>query len=359
MATIVERKGKTGKTTFHVKVRVRGHKPVTATHRNRTLANEWANRIEQEIKDGRYFKTSESKRHTLADLIERYLGTEMLNKAEKTRIDQTGQLYWWKSKYGVLRLEDITTPKLVEARDLLRREKSLKGERRGPSTVNRYLAALSQPLTVAAKEWHWLHENPMMKVTRLKEPQGRVRYLENDERDSLLKACRDSENPYLYSVVVLALTTGARKMEILTLKWKQVKWEDKRIEINKTKNQEKKGLPIVGPAIEAISNLKESKMPDSEYLFPAKNGTQPIEIKKAWYRALKNSGVDNFRFHDLRHTTASYLAMNGESALVIAKVLGHKSLTMVKRYAHLSTEVAEAALTKLDGKYFSSSSTNL
>ena len=351
MATIIERTGKTGVKTYYAKVRVKGHKQVSATLRNRTLAKEWASRTEQEIKDGRYFKTAESKRRTLSDLIDRYLETEMPNKAPKTITDQTVQLSWWKSRFGHLRLEDVTTPMLVEARDLLGKEKDEKGKTRGKATVNRYLAALSHPLTVASNEWHWLHENPMKKVSRLKEPDGRDRYLEEKELEKLLSACRENENPYLYPLVILALTTGARKMELLTLKWKQVKWDEKRIEISKTKNHDKKSLPIVGQGVNAISLLKEMKRPDSDYIFPAKNGAQPMEIQKAWYRALEKSKLKNFRFHDLRHTTASYLAMNGESSLVIAKVLGHKSLNMVKRYAHLSTEIAEAALGKLEGKF--------
>ena len=219
-------------------------------------------------------------------------------------------------------------------------------------TVNRYLAALSHVLTVAVKELKWLPESPMRDVSKFKEAKGRVRYLSNEERERLLQSIALSDNPYLHTIVVLALSTGMRKNEIMTLTWSDVDLDRGLIMLEETKNNERRSVPLVGKAHQLVQELAKGLQEPSGLLFPGKDPSKPIEIKKAWYTALRRSGVDDFRFHDLRHTAASYLAMNGASLPEISEVLGHKTYDMVKRYAHLSKPHMASVVERMNAKVF-------
>ena len=203
-------------------------------------------------------------------------------------------------------------------------------------TVNRYLSALSHAFSVAVKEWGWLEDNPMRKVTKPKEPRGRVRYLGDEERGRLLEECRKSESPDLYCALVLALSTGARRMEVLGLRWGQVDFHRRAITLLETKNGEIRSLALVGHAFELMDARAKVRRIDTDLVFPGRLRGRPVDLRASFETALKRAGIEDFRWHDLRHSAASYLAMNGATLAEIAEVLGHKTLAMVKRYAHLS-----------------------
>lgn len=168
----------------------------------------------------------------------------------------------------------------------------------------------------------------------------------------LLEACKESNNSYLYTIVVLALSTGGRKMELLNLTWSDVDFSRGVITLHETKNEERRLLPLKGYALELIQGLAQASSPDYDYIFPAKDKNQPIDIRTAWENALLKAGIKDFRFHALRHSTASYLAMNGANLAEIAEVLGHKTLQMVKRYAHLSEVHTASVVEKMNNKIF-------
>ncbi len=218
MATIREQKGKTG-ITYRVEIRLKGHPRVSANFERKTDARKWAQKTESDIRDGRYFKTREAHRHTLSELVERYIRDVLPSKAKWTKQGQTNQLEWWKNQIGNHSLADITPALIAEYRDRLAAEPTPRGPSRSPATVVRYLAALSHAFTIAIKEWGWVEENPVQKVSKPKEPRGRVRFLSEDERNHLLKACKQSTNKDLYPAVVLALSTGARQQEIMGIRW--------------------------------------------------------------------------------------------------------------------------------------------
>ena len=228
MAYIEERKTKEGKVAYRVQVRLKGYPKETATFERKTDAKRWAQQTEAAMREGRYFKTTEAKKHTLADLIDRYISTVIPKKSKNAKA-RTAQLKWWKDQLGYLTLNDITPALIAERRDHLLTGTTFKGTARSPSTVVRYLAALSHAFTIAVKEWGWAEENPVRKVTKPKEPRGRVRFLDEKERDALLEACRNSSNPYLLPVFVLALSTGMRRGEIMNLRWEDVDFFKNRI----------------------------------------------------------------------------------------------------------------------------------
>lgn len=355
MASIEERISENGKKSFRVKIRLKGNPTQSATFERLTDARKWVQDTESAIREGRHFKTTEAKRHTLAETIDRYI-RDVLPQKPKSLRDQKTQLLWWKSKIGSYLLSDSTPGLIGEQRDKLANENvsSQKGieKKRSPATVNRYLAALSHVFTIASKEWEWVEDSPLRKVKKRQEPRGRVRFLSDEERTKLLDACKESQNSYLYTVVVLALSTGARKMEILSLQWKNVDLQRNVIILEETKNGDRRVLPLSGLALELIKKHSKVRKINTDLLFSGQKPQKPIEIKKSWEAALKKAGILDFRFHDLRHSCASYLAMNGASAGEIAEVLGHRTLQMVKRYSHFSQSHTAGVLANMNSKIF-------
>lgn len=352
MATIEKRTSSDGKISFRVKVRLKGYPTQSATFERLTDAKRWVQDTESAIREGRHFKTSAAKKHTAKELIERY-EKEILPRKPKSIVDQTVQLSWWKENIGAFLLSDITPSLLNEFRGKLLSEPSKRGGiKRTNATANRYFSVLSHCFTVAVKEWEWMHENPVLKISKLPEPRGRVRYLSDDERERLLKVCKESSSPFLYIMTVLAISTGARKMELSGLKWEDVDLNRGLIVLHDTKNKERRSLPLVGICKELMQEHYRNRNQNTELVFPAKNLRQPIDIRTPFETALKKAEIEDFRWHDLRHSCASYLAMNGATLAEIAGVLGHKTLDMVKRYSHISESHTASVVERMSNKIF-------
>ena len=348
----IQKRINNGKASYTVKVRLKGHKPQFATFERRTDARRWAQQIETQIKEGRYFKSSESRKHTLAKLVERF-ERDVLPSKPKIIKEYSRNLDWWKSEIGELTLMDVTPAVISELRDKLGRASTHMNKKRSNATVNRYLAALSSAFTTAVKEWGWIDENPLHRVSRFKEPRGRVRFLSDDEREKLLRACRESSNKDLYLAVVLALSTGARKKEIWNLRWKNIDLKNRMIFLDDTKNGEFRSLPLNTHALNLILNHSKIRRIDTDLVFPSKKSSfVAIDFRKPWEKALLKAGIEDFRWHDLRHSCASYLAMNGVPLRTIAEILGHKTLQMVHRYTHLSNKHIFEALDLTNSKIF-------
>jgi integrase len=351
MASIEKRVTQEGKITFRVKVRLKGFPAQTASFDRLTDARRWAQQTETAIREGRHFKTSEARRHTLAEAIDRYIQSVLPTKPKSARC-QAQQLTWWKEAVGSYTLADLTPALIAQQKEKLAQGITPRGEKRSTATVNRYLAALSHLFTIATKEWGWIEGNPLIKVTKLKESRGRIRYLSDEERSRLLDACKKHENKYLYLIVVLALSTGARRMEILGLSWPDVDLNRGIMTLHETKNGERRILPLVGHALEIMKEHVKVRHLHTELVFPGLNLQNPIDIRSAWETALKQAQITDFRFHDLRHSAASYLAMDGASLAEIAEVLGHKTLQMVKRYAHLSDAHTSNVVSRMNKMIF-------
>lgn len=350
MASIKELPDKDGKTCYHVQIRMKGAPPQYASFKRKTDADRWIQQTESAIREGRHFKTSQARKHTLGELIDRYMRDVL--PAKKFAHKQAIQLNWWKKQIGSYLLSDITPALIAEHRDILLRGTTKQGHQRSPATVVRYLAVLSHAFTIALKEWGWIEESPVRKVTKPKEPRGRVRFLDHDERTRLLQACKESINPYLYIIVVLALSTGMRQAEILNLKWSDINLEKGRAILYQTKNGEIRQVPITGHALDLLKQHDKIRRIDTHLLFPGKFLKKPIDIRSAWENAVNKANLSDFTFHDTRHACASALAENGASLAEIAEVLGHKTLAMVKRYAHISVGHTAGVVSKMNEKMF-------
>jgi integrase len=349
MASIRKHQTKDGQTKYYVQIRLKGHPPQTGRFDRITDARKWIQEVESSIRNNRYFKTAESRKHAFNQLADRYIASVLPQK--KTQSDQKAQLNWWKKQIGDMLLADITPSLISEYKEKLLTDKTIKGKKRSSATVNRYLSVISHLFTVASKEWGWIRENPLSLVSKLKEPNGRVRFLSDDERERLLTACGGSKNQYLHTIVVLALSSGMRLGEILNLTWTNVDFKYQRIILEETKNGERRQVPLKGKALELLQQLQNKHILCSTLLFPSKYYfNKPTDIRSAWENALKRAKIKNFRFHDLRHSCASYLAMNGCSIVEIAGVLGHKTIQMAKRYSHLSDNHLSEVVSKMNEK---------
>lgn len=351
MANIEKRIIKNGATAFRAKVRLKGFPPQTATFQRLTDARKWVQQTESAIREGRHFKSSEAKRRTLEEMIDRYIA-DILPTKPKNYSNRLLHLTWWKLELGKYALADISPALIAQHRDKLLKETTNRGSQRSPSTVVRYMAALSHAFTVAIKEWGWVDDSPLRKVTKPKEPRGRVRFLSDPERERLLAECKNSENPYLYITVVLALSTGARRMELFGLSWSDVDLFKGAITLHETKNGERRVLPLKGHALELMKQHSKVRQLNCDFVFPSKNLKKPLDIRTPWENALKRAEINDMRWHDLRHCTASYLVMNGASLAEIAEILGHKTLQMVKRYAHLSEAHTSKVVERMNDKIF-------
>ncbi|QSA97725.1 site-specific integrase [Methylococcus sp. EFPC2] len=365
MATIEKRETQDGKSSYRVKVRLKGYPAQSETFDRLTDAKKWAAATESAIREGRHFKTAEAKKHTLGELIDRYTRDVLPNEKPKERAKKTTNLARWKDELGHALLSDLTPAAIVAVRDKLSNEKTARGKPRGPATVTSYMNALSAVLSLAVNEWGWLEDNPMRKVKKPSPPRGRVRFLSDDERAALLQACRESSNALLYPAVVLGLSTGMRQGEILGLYWREPKRPPEhrawgvvdvaaaRITLHLTKNGERRVVPLVGHALESVKELAKVRRLGTDLLFPGKvDPNEPIDLRQPWEAALKRAEIEDFRFHDLRHSAASYLAMNGASLAEIAETLGHKTLQMVKRYSHLSDAHVSSVVERMNAKIF-------
>lgn len=360
MASIQKLRRKSG-TRYRVQVRKKGERPISRVFDRLSDARAWAEHMGDAGKRAAV-PTLEAQRHTVADVIDQY----MLDYSGRDS-SIVGRLSWWKAEYGSVPLSQFTTATVKEGLRRLSRapaqrfvskkkgEVSL-GRPRGPATVNRYKAAIRVAMQWAIAE-DWITDNPAKGIKSKKEPRGVERFLSEDECKELLEACDEAEWPDLGLLVRLALSTGARQGELLGLRWSDLNADFTLASLRQTKSGKPRMLPLIDPVRKRLkaraAELREQKVTDlrswrDRLIFASPRDPQrPFSFRRHWEAALEAAEITSFRFHDLRHTAASYLAMSGASDLEIADVLGHSTLAMVKRYSHLRTEHKERLVARV------------
>lgn len=276
------------------------------------------------------------------------------------------RLAWWADHLGdTLTLADLDDDIVHAGMQALEREPNKyyagkdcdgrsvfkrKNAPRAGATINRYIVALAAVCTwgirqrIAPKGW----AHPCRAVEKQPEGVGKTRFLDADERTRLLAACRASRWDRLYLLVLMALTTGARKAELLGLRRADIDLERGTALVGRSKNGDAKTLALVPSVIEELRRLNV-KRPDALIFASARRPAQPYSFEYPWADALDAAKIKSFRFHDLRHSCASLLAANGATLLEIADVLGHRQLQMTKRYSHLTTGHKQALIGRVMG----------
>ena len=302
-----------------------------------------------------YKKNMSKNTRTINDMINRYISEYLPREGIENQRNKIIHLAWWKKEIGDYLLSQARPCLFVECRNKLLTEKNGRGKIRGPSTINHYFSTLSRIFSVAIKEWEWLDGSPLRNISKLEEPAGRTRFLSKEELYRLLLMCEESTNKNLYLTVVLSLSTCTRKSEIMWLRWIDVDLVQGVIVLRKTKNGTIRTVPLQAYALKLMRKKWEiSDKVKEELIFPSKtNRCKPVDLRYHWFKALHKANIKDFRWHDLRHTGASYLLMSGASLTELSDVLGHKTLQMVKRYAHLSLPHTIKIVTKMNRKMFS------
>ncbi len=167
MATVQKRTTKNGDTSYRVQVRLKGHPTESASFKRLTDAKKWAQHTETAIREGRHFKTSEAKKHTLSETIDRYFKEILAHR--KNPVNQITYLNFWKKALGDYRLSDISSALIVQSRNELVGAVNKYGRSVGTTTANRYTQSLGHVFTVAKKDWGWINENPITNISKYKE----------------------------------------------------------------------------------------------------------------------------------------------------------------------------------------------
>ena len=363
MASIRERRDSSGKKTHQAQVRLNGYPAQTKTFSSKTDARRWAHQTEVDIRSGMFIRRTQATTHTVADLLDEYHKKAPLTKKAGRDTDKAA-LAFWRKHLGTYTLS-VVTPKLVEdGRDILARESSTRSKPLAPATVLRYMMRLSHAFSMAVN-WQWCERNPVEAAVKPKVSNRRVRYLRDDERERLLAVCQSSKNRDLYFLVVLAISTGMRRGEITGIAWDAVTFYDDQgyakilLAAQDTKNGTQRSVLIASQAYQIMSQRRTALSSShghsrlSGLMFPsAANPDSPVDFRSPWEAALKKAAITDFKFHDLRHTAASYMAMNGATTLEIKEALGHKSTAMAERYAHLSQSHVDNVVLKMNKRHF-------
>ncbi len=302
---------------------------------NKVVAENVLKKRELEIVENKFLDIKREKKIRFRELsqefIERHLKVNCSagwHRKSLVNIQRLGRMFNEKFLYEI-------TPFLIE-KFKIERLKEVK-----PDTVNKDLACLKTMFN-KAMDWGCFDAvNPVSKVSFLKSENKRLRYLEKEEIPILVEHC----GGHLKPIVIVALNTGMRKGELLSLKWQDVDFRRETIQLLKTKNNKVRHIPMNNAVKDALLSVR--KNPESPYVFTNRQGTMLLDVKRSFTTALKKSGIKSFRFHDLRHTFASQLVMSGVDLNTVRDLLGHSTLEMTLRYTHLSPNYKKRAVDRL------------
>ena len=199
-----------------------------------------------------------------------------------------------------------------------------------------------------AVRWEKIDRNPVKGIKFFKE-KSVERYLEQHEITALLEACDLTTNRTLKFMVITALNTGMRLREIFNLRVIDLDFRNAMINLEHTKNGDRGKVPMTDALREILSDYLAARNINSDFVFCRDDGKPFSDIRYAFKSALDKAGIENFRFHDLRHTFASHLALNGVDLYTIQKLGRWETVSMVMKYAHLSPQHQQRAINVLSG----------
>ena len=354
MGSIFKRKGKND-TTWYVSYYVEGRQCREKVGRQKDgiterMAKEALKSREGAIAQGRFDIAQTKTYPTFTKLIEQYLEWSKAHKKSYER--DTTSVKHLRPFFGNRRINDIN-PWLIE-KYKMRRKVEIKAKYPEKAekdvsftSINRELSLLKHFYTMAIK-WGKIDKNPVKGIKTFKE-RSIERYLEEDEIAALLEACKGNKNRALKPIVITALNTGMRMREILYLRTTDLDFKNSIVNIEDTKNGERGKVPMNEYLRGVLKEHLEGH--DFKYVFCDSEGRPFDNVRHSFDTTLKKAGIENFRFHDLRHTFASQLALRGVDLYTIQRLGRWKTLSMVTRYAHLSPKHQQKAISALEGLF--------
>lgn len=337
MASIYQRTNQDGTKVWRAVIRVKGHPSVSNHFARKQEAEDWVQETERQIRFGKYGLTKKEQEKTFGELVERYI-TDGVLEHHKAAKDTLRHLEYFRERLGTYALAYLTQELLLNERKKLLHTPTYRGKKRTAATVNRYMASLSGLLSYGHKNLGWIAANPAANLLKLKENPKQRRILTPDEERRLLEACRQSRSPYLYCITLIALTTGARKGEILAFTWDCIDFEARLALIKESKNGRSRRIALVDAVISELKILHEHRNPGKPLVFASKTAFGELDIKKSWESALKKADIKNFVFHGLRHHFASFGGQIGATGVQLRAQMGHTTSSMTDHYSHLSAE---------------------
>lgn len=326
MATLTYR----GPYQWQAIVRRTGYPSQTRTFENKRDAQDWAATVESEMRRGLFIDRSEAERTTLGELLVRYR-TEVtpMKRGKGPELSRLKRLI--AHPIALLRLAQLRAVDFSSYRDerlgVMDDDEGEEDVAAGASgkTVREELLLLSAVLNTARKDWSIPVENYVLHVRKPAPSRARERRLEDGEEEAILAAARDCKNPGLECAIVLAIETGMRRGEMAGLHWPQIDLKANVIRLDKTKNGERRIVPLSERAEAALRAMPRA-LSGKVFAFHDSDG-----VGKAFVRACERAGITGLRFHDLRHEAASRFAPR-MPAPTLAKLMGWKSIQMAMRY---------------------------
>ncbi len=344
---IYERKGKHGDVTYYIRYQFHGKDVREKVGRKsrgftRELAREALKSRLGEVAQGRFNLEKTRKPVPFSKLVERY--REYASSYKRAWDEEKYTFERIAEHFGDTPLSQITTWQIEKWK--AERRKEVK-----PGTVNRQLTVIKH-MCKKAVEWGLATSNPAAGVKRFVVNDQRTRFLTEDEIQRLLIVCEAQlTSPWLLPLVTLALNTGMRQGELLGLSWVEVDLERGLITTKRTKNLRLKAIPLNEPAREALAWLNEHRYGDYLFMWPWGDRVGRTTVYDAFKNVCEETGIRDFKFHDLRHTFASYLVMSGVDLVTVKELMGHTGINMTLRYAHLAPEHKAQAVAKLNERF--------
>lgn len=324
----------------------------------RAKAEAWVAHLENEMTLGRWdegrAQRAKLSKYTMGDLIDEFMAA-CEKEGLKSLPNRRSTMKVWKRLVGDLSVTAVTADTIRQKRDLLAQRIGAGGGTVSPATLNRYVGILSAAWSWGVKFKGLPVDNPMARLGRVKGEVERTRMATPEERDALLKACSTVEGAEWLGVFIeVAIATGLRESNLLTLKWRDVDLTPgrERIQVAVTKNGKPKTAPLPDGIVARLRAWKTkpgSVALLSPYVFPSpQDPSKPrANVWAPWKAVCAAAGVRDFRVHDLRHTGASYLAMSGATIPELMDFLGHSSPRMAMRYTHLMPQHCDAVVKRM------------
>lgn len=309
---------------------------------DKKLAGRIFDKLKGEIAEGTWFTPEPGEGWTFKDLADKYM-TEYsaVNKAASTHKRDKSLFKNLLGTFGDYGLTEITSAMISDYKVKRRREGA------SARTSNYELTVMSHAFNMAMREWELAKDNPVKRVRKDRENNRIERWLSLAEERRLL----DASPRWLQDIIVFAINTGMRQSEILDLKWGQVDRDRRTLTIFEQKNRCVDTLPLNYTVMQLLEARWRDDAEPGDYVFPNTRDERKgnILLLKAFHTALRKSGVQNFRFHDLRHTFATRLVQAGVDLYSVQKLGRWKTTSMVQRYAHHHTETLRNAIEVMDG----------
>lgn len=294
---------------------------------DKKLAEKIHAKVLSEITENKWFDRLPGEEKTLNEMMDKYMKVHSaINKSPSTYQREKSTVKHLKSYFGDKIVSRIRPRDIVAYKDK-RREDGV-----SPKTINNELILLGHAFTIAMNEWEWVNSNPARMVSKEKVRNSRTRWLNAAEEKKLLKA-----SPlWLSEIIVFALHTGLRRGEILNLKWSDLDLQRRTLTIYEQKNGSVDTLPINEVVTNLLIEKNKFRSINCDYVFLNKKAKviDGANLYRAYKKAVKKAGIDDLRFHDLRHSFATRLVQAGVEIYKVQKLMRHKSPQMTQRYAH-------------------------